>query len=59
VAGYPSITVPAGWVGELPVGILFMGRAWSESRLIGLAFAYEQASRHRKPPKFLPTVPLE
>lgn len=59
VAGYPSITVPAGWVGELPVGILFMGRAWSESRLIGLAFAYEQASRHRKPPKFLPTVPIE
>jgi amidase len=59
VAGYPSITVPAGSVGELPVGILFMGRAWSESRLIGLAFAYEQASKHRKPPKFLPTVPLE
>ena len=59
VAGYPSITVPAGWVGELPVGMLFMGRAWSESRLIGLAFAYEQASKHRKPPKFLPTIPLE
>jgi len=59
VAGYPSITVPAGWIGELPVGILFMGRAWSESRLIGLAFAYEQATKHRKPPKFLPTVPLE
>ena len=58
VAGYPSITVPAGWAGELPVGILFMGRAWSESRLISLAFAYEQASRHRKPPKFLPTIPL-
>jgi amidase len=56
VAGYPSITVPAGWVGELPVGILFMGRAWSESKLIGLAFAYEQASKHRKPPKFLPTI---
>jgi amidase len=59
VAGYPSITVPAGWVGELPVGILFMGRAWSESRLISLAFAYEQATKHRRPPKFLPTVPLE
>jgi amidase len=43
----------------LPVGILFMGRAWSESRLIGLAFAYEQATKHRKPPKFLPTVPLQ
>jgi amidase len=59
VAGYPSITVPAGWVGELPVGILFMGRAWSESRLIGLAFAYEQASRHRRPPKFLTTISLD
>jgi amidase len=59
VAGYPSITVPAGWVGELPVGMLFMGRAWSESRLIGLAFAYEQVSKHRKPPKFLPTISLE
>jgi amidase len=59
VAGYPSITVPAGWVGELPVGMLFIGRAWSESRLISLAFAYEQASRHRKPPRFAPTIPLE
>jgi amidase len=59
VAGYPSITVPAGWVGELPVGMLFMGRAWSESRLIGLAFAYEQASRHRRPPKFLPTISVD
>jgi amidase len=59
VAGYPSITVPAGWVGELPVGILFMGRAWSEARLIGLAYAYEQATRHRRPPKLLETVPLD
>jgi amidase len=59
VAGYPSITVPAGWAGELPVGILFMGRAWSESRLIGLAFAYEQASKHRKPPRFLPTISVD
>jgi len=59
IAGYPSITVPAGWAGELPIGLLFMGRAWSESRLIGLAFAYEQATKHRRPPKFLPTIPLD
>jgi amidase len=59
VAGYPSITVPAGFVGDLPVGILFMGRAWSESRLISLAFAYEQASRHRRPPRFIETIPTD
>lgn len=59
VAGYPSITVPVGFAGELPVGMLFMGRAWSESRLIGLAFAYEQATKHRKPPKFIPTIALD
>jgi amidase len=52
VAGYPSITVPAGDVYGLPVGISFIARAWSESRLIGLAYAYEQASKHRRPPDF-------
>ena len=55
VAGYPNINVPAGFVGELPVGISFFGRAWSEPKLISIAYAYEQASLHRRPPKFLPT----
>jgi amidase len=50
VAGYPSVTVPAGFAFGLPVGMSFIGRAWSEPRLIALAFAYEQASRKRQPP---------
>jgi len=56
VAGYPSITVPAGFVRGLPVGISFIGPAWSEAKLIGLAYAYEQATKHRKPPAFEHTV---
>ncbi|MEO8078215.1 MAG: amidase [Acidobacteriota bacterium] len=59
VAGYPSITVPAGFAHGLPVGISFIGRAWSEATLIKLAYAYEQRTRHRKPPQFLATAALE
>ena len=56
VAGYPSITVPAGFVNGLPVGLSFLGRAWSEPKLIKFAYAYEQAASCRRLPKFLPTV---
>jgi len=56
VAGYPNITVPAGDVQGLPVGLSFFGRAWSEPTLIRIAYAFEQASRHRQQPVFLPTL---
>ena len=56
VAGYPHITVPAGMVQGLPVGISFVGAAWSESTLIRLAYAYEQASLRRQAPTFARSV---
>ncbi|MDX1945978.1 MAG: amidase [Pirellulaceae bacterium] len=58
VAGYPSITVPAGHVYGLPVGISFFARAWSEPLLLKLAYAYEQGTKFRQTPKFLPTAEL-
>ena len=56
VAGYPHITVPLGYVCDLPVGLSFIGTAWQEPRLIRLAYAFEQASRIRIPPIFPATV---
>jgi amidase len=59
MAEYPLLVVPAGFTHGLPVGITFMGRAFSEPTLIKLGFAYEQASKQRRPPKFFDNLPPE
>jgi amidase len=56
VSGYPSITVPAGLVRGLPIGVSFIGPAWSEAPLIGIAHAYEQRTTLRRPPQYLPSA---
>jgi amidase len=56
IAGYASVTVPAGFVGPLPVGVSFIGGRWDEPKLIALAYALEQATHVRVPPTFLPTT---
>jgi amidase len=56
VAGYPNINVPAGFIFGMPVGISFFGRAWSESTLIKIAYAFEQATLIRRAPQFRPSV---
>ena len=59
VAGYPDITVPAGFLFGLPVGISFFGRAWSEPKLLKIAYGFEQMTKVRRAPKFIPSLELE
>jgi len=58
VSGYPNVTVPAGQVGGLPVGVSFFGRAWSEPVLLRIAYGFEQATGHRMAPRLLPTLEI-
>jgi len=58
VAGYPHVTVPAGFVFGLPVGLSFIGPAWSEPAFVRMAYAYEQGTKRRRAPAYSPTAPL-
>lgn len=55
ISGYPAITVPMGFINDLPVGVTFYGRAWNEPQLLEIAYGYEQGTKHRKAPKYIVT----
>jgi amidase len=56
IAGYPSVSVPAGFQHGLPVGVSFFAGAWQDARVLAIADAFEQAHRARRPPAFLPSI---
>jgi len=56
VAGYPTITVPAGFVGALPIGVSFIGTAGADARILAYAFAFEQATKALRRPRYLPST---
>jgi amidase len=58
-SGYPNISVPAGFVGELPVGVSFFAGKFEEAKLISIAYAFEQATKVRKAPQFIKALPTE
>jgi amidase len=59
ISGYPHVTVPMGLIAGLPVGLSFFGRAWTEATLLRVAYAYEQATKHRQVPRFAPRAAVE
>ena len=56
VAGYPHLTVPMGYIHDLPVGLSFIGPAWSDARMLALGYAFEQTTHARKAPNYLPSL---
>jgi amidase len=56
VAGYPHLSVPMGFVNDLPVGLSLIGTAWSDAKILAFGYAFERRAKARRPPKFIRTV---